>query len=137
MDEEKNKKLKHADYHAKIEYAGNTIFRCIWLNALTQYPWYCTSGKASRISFRIGLVPRVRQLVYVDQETGDIVISPLQEHANMTYTAVLFGRDVGSAEAEVKRWTFTASLVVPAFPFFDGVLYSKPPYDSNSWPGYV
>ena len=79
------------------------------------------AGKASGISFRVELLPRVRQLVYVDQESGDIVISPLPQHANTTFTAVLHGKDAGSAEAEVKRWRFT----VRARPAFRVAAYTR------------
>ena len=79
------------------------------------------SGKASDISYRVELLPRVRQLVFVDQESGDIVISPLQEHTNTTFTAVLYGKDVGSAEAEVKRWQFA----VRARPTFRVAAYTR------------
>ena len=79
------------------------------------------AGNASDISYRVELLPRVRQLVFVDQESGDIVISPLQEHTNTTFTAVLYGKDVGSAEAEVKRWRFA----VRARPTFRVAAYTR------------
>ena len=64
---------------------------------------------ASDVTFRIKIVPRMRQLVHVDQESGDIVISPQQVHTDKSYTVTLLG-DTGTAQAELKQWKFSVRL---------------------------
>ena len=66
---------------------------------------------AQGITFKTVITPQVSRLAYVDGETGDLILSPQEEHLKLSngtqYTIVLKGRDLAGAEAVVKRWKFT------------------------------
>ena len=75
-------------------------------------------GKASEIVFEVTVTPQVEGLVYIDQQSGDIIISATNAHlvnkSTTNYTVELRGRDTEGAVAVVNRWPF-AVQIRPAF----------------------
>ena len=69
-------------------------------------------GHASDIAFHVRVTPQQNGLVYIDQQSGDMLISPTDDHLGMNssskhYTAELRARDEAGAEASVQKWSFT------------------------------
>ena len=64
------------------------------------------AGDAARISFKIDVFPASRRLVFVDPETGDLIVTPNANHTGQKFTATLRGIDIEGAEAVVKKWAF-------------------------------
>lgn len=75
-------------------------------------------GNASAIMFEVVVTPQAEGLVYIDQQSGDVIISPTTSHmVNSTatgYTVELRGRDSKGAVAVVNRWSFSVDIR-PAF----------------------
>ena len=72
-------------------------------------------GNHTKIVFEIELTPPISGLVYIDQQSGDIIISPtekrhLQTRNASNYTAALYGRDVKGAKAVVAHWSFSVEI---------------------------
>ena len=82
-------------------------------------------GNVSEIMFEVVVTPQAEGLVYIDQQSGDIIISPTSKHlVNETtadFTAVLRGRDAKGALAVVNRWSFS----VDARPAFKVLEYDR------------
>ena len=73
------------------------------------------NGKANEIVFEVSVTPPVRGLVYIDQQSGDVIISPTDLHLQTeAYRVVLQGRDTTGAQAKVYEWDFTVQKR-PAF----------------------
>ena len=72
------------------------------------------AGETGDVTFKIKLLPKADGLAYIDQQTGDIIISPRASNVGTTYSIELVGRDTSSAEALVNSWNFTVQ-VRPAF----------------------
>ena len=70
-------------------------------------------GDESEIVFQISVAPRVDGLVYIDQQSGDVIVSPSARHlppgrhTQRHFNVTLRGRDAAGAEAVVQRWGFT------------------------------
>ena len=81
-------------------------------------------GNASEIMFEVAVTPQVDGLVYIDQQSGDISISPTSKHlvneTTANFIAVLRGRDNKGAVAVVNRWSFS----VKARPVFAVLNYT-------------
>ena len=76
-------------------------------------------GNVSEIVFEVAVTPQAEGLVYIDQQSGDIIISPTSKHLTAAnFTAVLSGRDTKGAVAVVNRWSFSVD-VRPAFKVLD------------------
>ena len=81
-------------------------------------------GNSDEIVFEVTVAPQVNGLVYIDQQSGDVIISPKGSHAGAgttNYKAELRGRDSKGAVAVVNRWSFA----VEARPAFKVLNYTR------------
>ena len=71
-------------------------------------------GNAGSILFEVTVTPQVEGLVYIDQQSGDVIVSATNAHlvnkSATDYTVVLRGRDTKGAVAFVNRWLFSVQI---------------------------
>lgn len=73
------------------------------------------SAEGRDIVFEVDVVPKRAGLLFVDQTSGAVVVSPKAEHVCAgAYAATLRGVDSEGARAVVKRWNFTV-IKAPKF----------------------
>ena len=93
-------------------------------------------GNATDIAYHIRVKPRQNGLVYIDQHSGDVLVSPTADHLGLNYsskqyTAELRARDKDGADATVQKWSFT----VKKRPQFQVLQYSRSAKSSRSSSG--